>query len=265
MCLPRAVRDPALPQCAAGGVAHSQPPEEARTRGGDAEGGADRTRRRCPDRLLPRPLLRSAERQGCSLGCRSSCSRSSCSRSTRAVPQAAAVGPRRGATLPCSGVPLQRLGVMRGKPRTAPTRAAGAAHSPPEPRASPSQLEADYGACQGLKSSLPGVWPRRGWAGLLGSQSAVGERRGRVQDAARRWEGGIRGSLLARLSAPLLAPLPPRLHSVPTPRDFVRRDCPHFCCGRFRWLVIKEEDVLPIPSILRLLASAEGKSCLMLC
>lgn len=53
-----------------------------------------------------------------------------------------------------------------GRDRTAPTRAAGAAHSKPEARVKPSQLEVDYGACQGLKSSFPGVWPRREWAGL---------------------------------------------------------------------------------------------------
>lgn len=68
----------------------------------------------------------------------------------------------------CSGVLLQGPGEMRGKRQARPDKGSGrcAMHSPPEPRVRLSQLKADYGACQGLKSSLSEVWPRREWAEL---------------------------------------------------------------------------------------------------
>lgn len=121
----------------------------------------------------------------------------------------------------------------------------------------PSLLEADYGACQGLKSSLPGVWPRGSGRGF---QCAL-LRRSRVRCGARYSGGRICGSFLEGLPAFLL----PLLHRVLKPRDLASSIGPHGCYSCFQWLAIKEEGVLPTPLISKLLDSAEGRSYLMLC
>lgn len=147
------------------------------------------------------PMVRSAERKGCSLGCRSFYSRSFCSRSTKAVTQAAAAGRRHGATRACSGVLLQRLGVMRGKRQDRPDTGSGRCSLAARAQSEASQLEADYGACQGLKSSVLGVWPHREWAGLLVCSQSAGAACGAPCSLLEKWNPWFLTGPTARIPA----------------------------------------------------------------
>lgn len=92
-----------------------------------------------------------------------------------------------------------------GSGRTAPTPAVGAAHSPPGLRARLSQLEADYGACQGLKSSVPGVWPHREWAGLLVCSQSAGAACGAPCSLLEKWNPWFLTGPIARIPATSVA------------------------------------------------------------